>query len=458
MKPKVFSFRPFISLICVLILWSCSSEKKGLDLVPSTADYVATVNVDVILTSLGIGADGASSTPTHEAEKLLSDYAGLFSSLRRSCDLAHGLSFGDNGKRFLFFDVDNENELQSSLTSTLGLTPIKDKGYEIYPYKDGFINIATRGKQCWIFERGCLISDLESSLRKAEKSNITVYPFLAEYLGKESTFNFAGHSLPGLTGKLKDDNWLTCRVTLNGSELALECSQVDSIGKRIVTKGLTNVSPGFLNYLPSSEGMVGLAAVGIDGLEIDWEKSFAPLISLYGLQARGLLDYLIPFLGQIDGPFAIGVASTDGLDLYNPSPSQVSVAALIHMNPSGIRKALQTIRNQLSWFGNKLTTNPDGSLRLDMGDFEAYACEVDGYLAVSNYPMRRSDALEGLKNIFVGECKGGMYIKIDSMSRLAAGCPDWGITVTGQYRDDILRMTVRLTNTDSPILQSLLQL
>lgn len=450
---------PVIAALSFLVFFSsCSGDREKLDLVPSDVDAVASVDIESLLKELGVTFEDGEADLTLASEKIFSNYAPLFVELHKSCDLSDCIGYYYKGKEYLFLPVTDKNALSKNLGETLALPHSSQDGYEVYSYQDDYLTIAVDDNRCWIIEKGTTVTDIKAAIERASESNLSSLAFMGEFLSKDALLKVAVRSVPGVVDHLSGNGWFTLKGDVKNPELTIECASLDSIGNSLSPRGLANLTTDFLSYMPVSDKVTAMATVGINGLEVDWESAAAPIVALAGLRARGLLDYLLPFLGQIDGPFAVGFATGENFQLSDPSPANCKMVAMVHMQPSGINKALQTIRKQLSWFGDKLTVNSDGSLKLAMDDYSAYAASVDGYLAVSNYPLEKSAGLESLSAYLAGECKGGLYLDIHSLRTLSPDFPVWGIKVTGQYRDNVLRMTVRLIDCDTPILQTLIDL
>lgn len=441
------------------MLVACSKDKNRLEYVPAKSEFVASVDIDKLLSNLGVKFDEGEATETLASEKLLNDYLPLFVELHKSCNLSEMIAFSYKNKPYFVLEVTEMDKLKESLMSVLSCSLRADNGFDLYECPEGIVNVAVNNNICWIIEKSTTISDIKTVNDAAESENMSDNHFITEYINYPASLNIAVGAVPGYVDQFVNKGWVTCRAEFKQEEISLEISRVDSVGVKLSSKGLTNLMPSnFLNYLPSAEQICGMMAVGINGMEIDWQNSFASVINMVGVRAQGMLDYLLPFLVQIDGPVALGIALEDGMDASDLSLSSYRITGMVHMNPNGVRKALQTINSHLSWFGNRLTKSSDGSLTLDMGDYKAYAGSADNYLIVSNSPIEKSVGLESLSTTLAGECKGGLYMDIKSLRDLGPGFPEWGIKITGQYRDDILRMTLKLSNSDKPILQALLDM
>lgn len=177
--------------------------------------------------------------------------------------------------------------------------------------------------------------------------------------------------------------WGTVGINVEEKEITFEGHALKADGDIVEVNELQAINPAVLSYIPDVTNFVALAGCTP---EINWDGIIEAISTLGGVQARGVMGILSPYIKSIDGTvmIAAGASPDSSFDDYD----SWQFITMIHMPQTKVNEALSTARDMMSRYGIPFSEDKDGVMSARMTpDVSLYAGNIDGYLAVANRPF-----------------------------------------------------------------------
>ena len=294
------------------------------------------------------------------------------------------------------------------------------------------------------------IDTIEKMLTDAGKQSVSDLSAVAECLTSGNTMNIAINTKAyagsaGIPSEL-EDTWTLGNFDIAQKEITFSSTTCEADGNQMEVSGMQTINAAVLSYVPSSLNFV--AAAGFTP-EMEWSTLIETISSLGGFQARGVMEILSPYIRSIDGTAMIGAGIAEGLD-------HPQLMAMIHMPQNKINEALTTARRMIESNHVPCTIDENNMMAISLTPGETiYAGNIDGYLAVANFPFNPNQQNE-LAPLFVNK-KSAISLNIPSLRTLSPAAPVWGVSLTVENDGVTGKGRLTLTGTDGDILPTLLK-
>lgn len=438
--------------VMALALVSCRKEVALLDRIPADADFVASLNVVKIMENAGCKADGNSITLTDRAAAFVnwgSEQAPLLRGIAASgaLDLARVYMVGSFSEAPLFLTtVTDAGALEKILTEN-GYRSTKADGWDVWSSdSDG-------GPSFLMDETVVAVTDTRSTpattaaavsnrLENASKKPLSGADWMCRCLERDNTANLLVNLES--TGALVDGSALV-EINLAGPEASASVTRLDSHGKTAGdTEGFSaytrSINTDMLRYLNGFD--VAVAAFAVKG-DFPWQK-VAEMASAAAARARQAFAMILPYLQSLDGTLMIGAGPRRGLASFMMSDASDffeywDVTVAVELKEGDAQKYAAQLETIL-----KMNPIPGLSVRADGRTLVATTgADADGIPSVD------ASVLRGQNNVLAVRLPkdGGIMTGINAA---------FGVDFRCWADKDVTRVTLRLTDTDKPLLETLL--
>lgn len=375
------TIRKIVAAAMTMLLAACSGETGDLlETVPADVDYVAVTDINKVVEAFNIVVKDGKTTFPPSLTPLLDLTGGnaaaidnLWKAVDTRCVVVYGYGDGQPVVTFKILDKD-------ALLRLFGTPELDGRdGFDIGRVSGG-LTLAVKGKQGWLVRASDAAEMLSEQLKDASEEDVTVLSGVAETLNGDSPIRLAMQST--MLGMQNADEWSCVSIDLTEDAISAEMRQIDSYGNPVTTSGLQTLSTDFLRYTPPAANMC--AAIGATKAT-DWNFIFGVLGGLGGTQMNGLLQTVRPYLVKADGT----VAMAANVNPADPGAWGGQFLMMVHMPQADVDNALVDIENQMRKAGGTPHRDPrTGAVAVSGGKgLSLYASPVDGYLAVSSFPL-----------------------------------------------------------------------
>lgn len=450
-----YIFSLAVAAIALLGMTGCSHEAELTDTIPANVAAVVRIDVTELFERAGFEKKGSEVVAPDYWKDAPSEILEVFSNVSDGVDLDNVMVVQTAaGKQVITFEVKDEK----------ALTEVLEKNDKSVTKEDGYNAVSTNqfsmifnDKQGWAMEnrdvKG-IISTVKAMEDDAKKQSIAKLAGVKQFLEKDYTINIAGNTAAAMGGNSipaeLQEVWGTVGINVEEKEITFEGHALKADGDVVEVNELQAVNPAVLSYIPGATNFVALAGCTP---EINWD-GIIEAISMLGVQARGVMGILSPYIKSIDGTvmIAAGASPDSSFDDYD----SWQFITMIHMPQAKVNEALATARNMMSRYGIPFSEDKDGVMSARMTpDMSLYAGNVDGYLAVANRPFS-PNRQNGLAKNFVNK-NGGLYFDIQSLRLLNPSAPAWGINVVTEINSDNVKGAVKLNGTNDDILPTIIK-
>lgn len=435
-----------LCMTAILAITSCSrSTDELLSTVPADASTVAVVNIIDFAKKAGFTIEnGELKMPEKLANRSIdSNTLKRLAGIADAVNLDHVVAFyASSGSPILTFTVSDEDALGKALegnaqkSSTGGFT-VYSSGRDAVLVKDG---------QGWMLQSTRPTEVITRILAEAKTESMLKADGLVDFLNTAGTAR-AVIDLSQFSKELKGQ-WGCMNLKLDGPSAMAEIQLMSADGKVNELNALQPLDTDFLRYIPAEANIA--AALGASK-GVDWDGIAVGATMIPGMRVGGMLDTLMPYLKKADGTVAI--AST--VDAANLDNSGSRLFVMIHMPQQEVDAAVQQVKQRFTSMGATASQGNEGITVLSAGPSRFYLGNVDGYLALSSWPLTPTHN-NSLAPYFVNRC-AGLVMLIPSLSPLMDGAR-FGADFNVEVQKSMLTVTLRLTGTNEPFVATLLSL
>lgn len=432
-----------------MLLAACSGETGDLlETVPADVDYVAVTDINKVVEAFNIVVKDGKTTIPSSLTPLLDLIGGstatidnLWKAVDTRCVVVYG--YGDGQPVVTFKILDKEALLRLFGNSELDGRDGFDMGHV-----PGGLTLAVKGKQGWLVRASDAAEMLSEQLKDASEEDVTGLSGVAETLNGDSPIRLAMQS--AMLGMQNADEWSCVSIDMTEDAISAEMRQIDSYGNPVTTSGLQTLSTDFLRYTPPTANMC--AAIGATKAT-DWDFIFGVLGGLGGTQMNGLLQTVRPYLVKADGT----VAMAANVDPADPGAWGAQFLMMVHMPQADMDSALADIENRMREAGGTPHRDPrTGAVAVSGGKgLSLYAAPVDGYLAVSSFPLTPTQNNE--MNTYFLSRKAAIVLSLSAEEMSALGL-NGQITLSLQWESNRVMAMLQSQQPISGLLTSLLTL
>ncbi|MDE6495468.1 MAG: DUF4836 family protein [Duncaniella sp.] len=450
-----YIFSLAVAAIALLGMTGCSHEAELTDTIPANVAAVVRIDVTELFERAGFEKKGSEVVAPDYWKDAPSEILEVFSNVSDGVDLDNVIVVQTAaGRQVITFEVKDEK----------ALTEVLEKNDKSVTKEDGYNAVSTHqfsmifnDKQGWAMEnrdvKG-IISTVKAMEDDAKKQSIAKLAGIKQFLEKDYTINIAGNTAAmggnSIPAELQEV-WGTVGINVEEKEITFEGHALKADGDVVEVNELQAINPAVLSYIPGATNFVALAGCTP---EINWDGIIEAISTLGGVQARGVMGILSPYIKSIDGTvmIAAGASPDSSFDDYD----SWQFITMIHMPQAKVNEALATARNMMSRYGIPFSEDKDGVMSARMTpDISLYAGNVDGYLAVANRPFS-PNRQNGLAKNFVNK-NGGLYFDIQSLRLLNPSAPAWGINIVTEINSDNVKGAVKLNGTNDDILPTIIK-
>ncbi len=396
------------AVLVALMFASCSdSNHKLLETIPSTANFVADIDLPEVLK--GLGADISDQEITvPDSMKFLNEIFGdnasdLINNCYKAFDTDHFVFFQDSitGNSIVTMTV-RDKALVDDIFNDFPVE-VRD-GYKISTNASG-VTMMVKKNQFWALKSDHAVEEIDNILKTAKESNIGQQDGLAEFLEREGCASV----ISNIDGFGTINQWSCMSLVVKNNKVIVNSQLMTSDGEIIEFDGLQTLQTDFLRYLPSSMNFV--AAIGATR-NTDWGLLDKIISTCDNTQLVGLFDTLTPYLHSADGTVAIATT----IDTDDIMDSGANFFVMIHMPRHKINEGLNEIEQQIKNSGIKATRDAQGNINLSGQGMSFYAGEIDGYLGIATFPLTPTRDNE-FAPYFVNR-KAGIYLNLPTIPML----------------------------------------
>lgn len=450
-----YIFSLAVAAIALLGMTGCSHEAELIDTIPANVAGVARIDVSEILERAGFEEKDSKFEAPDYWKDAPAELLEVFGSMDTAIDLDDVMVVQTTaGKQIITFAIKDETVLADVLEKN-NKPVTKEDGYNTV--ETNKFSMIFNGKQGWVMEDRdvkSIISTVKAMLSDAKKQSIAKLAGIKQFLEKDYTVNIAGNTAAMTqndTPAELQDVWGTVGINVEEKQITFEGHALKADGDIVEVKELQAVNPAALSYIPGATNFVALAGCTP---QINWDGLIEAVSTLGGVQARGVMGILSPYIKSIDGTVMIAAGASpdnsfDDLDSWQ-------FITMIHMPQAKVNEALATARDMMSRYGIPFSEDKDGVMSAQLSpDMSLYAGNVDGYLAVANRPFS-PNRQNGLAKNFVNK-NGGLYFDIPSLRLLNPSAPAWGINVVAEVNPDNVKGAVKLNGSNDDILPAIIK-
>ena len=451
-----YIFSLAVAAIAMLGMTGCSHEAELTDTIPANVAAVVRIDVTELFERAGFEKKGTEVVAPDYWKDAPSEILEVFSNVAEGVDLDNVIVVQTAaGRQVITFEVKDEKALTEVLEKN-GKSVSKEDGYNTV--ETGKFSMIFNAKQGWAMENRdvkSIISTVKAMEADAKKQSIADLAGIKQFLDKDYTINIAGNTAAamGHNGTPAEllDVWGTVGINVEEKEITFEGHALKADGDIVEVNELQAINPAVLSYIPDATNFVALAGCTP---EINWDGIIEAISTLGGVQARGVMGILSPYIKSIDGTvmIAAGASPDSSFDDYD----SWQFITMIHMPQTKVNEALSTARDMMSRYGIPFSEDKDGVMSARMTpDVSLYAGNIDGYLAVANRPFS-PNRQNGLAKDFVNK-NGGLYFDIPSMRLLNPSAPAWGSNIGAEVNTDNVKGAVKLNGTNDDILPAIIK-
>lgn len=463
MNLRHLSLLALMALLMGLATVSCSRQGELLDTVPADVSAVATVDFKklceasgITFTSEGIKADDKINGGVRgDLREMLDRMARLDS--EGVADFSRvAVAVAGDGAQYVTFAISDYGKLKEQAGEWLEWQPDAD-GYHVADVGDGCTFLCS-SSQAWLVNdvRGSATKALEGLLKRAGEMPVTKLDGVMQALSRENIANIAVASgfITFATDKksdteipAQDKEWNVASLNTGAdNSLVAEWETMQSTGRTVKVKGMQNINPALLAYVPEDYSVT--FAAGLTP-EFNWKPLEQLALAVGGFQAGAFMAVVNPFLESINGSVLIAAKPLSEYALAEGDPSDWDFIVMAHMPQDKINSLMTMIATMMSTAGIAPSVNEDGMMVVPQYGKNLYIGNVDGYLGISTKEFDNSRN-NSLAPTFVNK----------DMAFATAFPMDGGVTI-----DASVSMTsgkgqakFKVNGTDSPTLMYLLSI
>lgn len=446
-----------LTAVLVGLMSSCSKRVDILDTIPADVTMVATVNADKFCSAVGVTLNGDGEVEVVEPMRgVLRGDTKMFDVLARLkadgvMDIENIVVAvdGDN-VTYATMIVDDMDKFNEATGESVEWNEATD-GYRTARF--GIGTLLAKDNQIWLVKGARdAIKAVDGLVKSARDMPVSKIDGVAEALSRDNMVNVAVTAgFASLTKGDKDDagqekGWNVASLKEGDDKsLVLDWEMISSTD---VTRGLQNINPALLAYVPENFNMV--MAAGLTP-EFDWEPLRKLVMLAGGFQTAAFMSVVNPYLESIDGTVLMAAAPSSPELFKDGDVSDWDFIVMAHMPQDKINSLMGMIRNMMSTAGMSPTMTADGLMAIPQYGKTMYIGNVDGYLGISTigFDNTRNNPLA---SIFANKDVAGC-LSLEPYSAYVPGAPEGtGLMLSVSMDNGKGSMNLKANGTQYPVL------
>ncbi|MCM1484483.1 MAG: hypothetical protein NC043_09110 [Muribaculaceae bacterium] len=442
---KLFMRLLFAAMAAVICVGCAHDSDELLATVPADASGVAVINVRDFASKSGVEVkDGQLTLPEGvSARGFAPEVMERLAKVAQGVNLDHVVIFeASSDSPILTFAVTDKDALIEAIADDY--THSDNNGYDVYT--SGREAILLKDGQGWMLKSTRPVEIVTGVLAEAKTASMLKHTGVVDFLNTSGTAR-AAVDASQFSKDLKDQ-WGCFNLKVSNESISADMQIMSSDGKVRDIASLQTLSTDFLRYVSSEANVV--AAVGATK-GMDWDGIAMSAAMLPGMRIGGMIDTLLPYLKKADGTVAIA--------------SEVNPAALdkagqhfmvmIHMPQPDVEAAVAEVRSRFTSMGAEAHAAENGVTVLSAGPSRFYLGNVDGYLALSSWPLTPTYS-NSLNPYFLSR-KGAVAVLLPTLAPLMDSA-NFGVNFDVEVQTSMVTATLKLTGTDTPIIPAIMSL
>lgn len=386
-----------LSLVAAMLglMTACSKKAELLDTVPASSAMVTTVDLKAICERSGLEftAEGIKASPETSGKldgniKAALDKLAMLDA-KGVADLST-IVVGQDTKEgaFLTFSITDFERFKLIVEDAVTWS---DDADGMHCGSLNRIPVAANDHQVWMLmnTNGSATGIVKKLLEQADEMPVSKLEGIAQSLYRDNLINTAVvNGLDPFNAKSESDvpvpekvwNVAALNTSADSKSIVLEWEQMASTGEMQKFKGLKNINPAVLAYVP--EGFTVTFGAGLTN-DFDWKPIETVITMLGGFQAGAFMAVVKPYLESIDGTVLIAARPSDPDNLDSNDPSDWDFILLAHMPQDKINQLTSTVSSMMSTAGITPKAAGEGLISVPQYGKEMTIGNVDGYLGIS---------------------------------------------------------------------------
>lgn len=452
-----------LTAVVVGLTTSCSKRGEILDTIPADVTMVATVNADKLCSAMGVTlkADGTA--------EIAAPVQGVIGSQAKVLDeLAALKAEGVVDIENIVVAIDGDNVTYvTTLVSDMDKVVEKTQDYVGWNEGSNGYKIGRGGSATLLAKNGQIwavsgardaIKAVEGMVKGAKEMSVGSLDGVAEALARDNMANVAvaaGFATLTTSGKsnteiaVQDKEWNIASLQEGAdNSLVLDWEMMQSTGRTVKPKGMQNINPALLAYVPGNFNVA--FAAGLTG-EFDWEPLRKLVMLAGGFQTAAFMSVVNPYLESIDGTVLMAAAPSSPELLTGGDASDWDFIVMAHMPQDKINSLTAMIRNMMSTAGMTPSVTENGLLAVPQYGKTMYIGNVDGYLGISTvgFDNTRNNPLAPT---FVNKDMAASLTLEPLSAYMPVATGDAGLVLTASMDNGKGSFKVKATGTQSPLL------
>ena len=468
MKLKRLSLPMLAVVLLGVLAVSCSKERKLLDAIPSTVEQAGVIRLKTALEQAGCKYEnGQAVYPSGiEATERLAAIVEAVGKLDEAgiCNPDEtAWTVGDKQMLVMTMLVSDKAKFKDV---TAGTIEWSDETGDYSCGVAGGMSVLLDSKQVWFVDASPsdAVGIVESMSKDAEKSSLASMTGIAQLLESDNLLNVVVRQDFAADAKKKKDKkeakgenpdlettWATFTSNVKDNKLVGSSSFIKADGKPVAFKGLKEMNPAVLAYVPESFNVA--FGLGVSP-EFDWSIVTKAVGAVGGFQTQAMLSVITPYLQSIDGTIFLAAGPANSEAYTDLDPGNWHFVMMVSLPQKKINDIMGMVRSSLFMAGVSPKEYKDGVMIVPQYGMNLYMGNVDGYLAVSNMPFE-PNRQNGLAPVFNGK-NGALYVDLPTLKEFGYMLPDFGVKLSVQVNSDNSTMELGLNGSDRPILEAIL--
>ncbi|MDE5665683.1 MAG: hypothetical protein K2I31_07100, partial [Duncaniella sp.] len=463
MKFKRFMLPMLAVVLLGVLAVSCSKERKLLDAIPSTVEQAGVIRLKTAFENAGCKYDdGKAVYPSGiEAPERLSAIVEAVWKLDESgiCNPDEtAWVVGDKMRLVMTMLVSDKSKFKEI---TAGTIEWSDETGDYSCGVAGGMSVLLDDNRVWFVdaEPSDAVDVVTSMSKEAEKSSLASMTGIVQLLESDNLLNVVVRQDFDKDAKKKKDKkgakgenpelestWATFTCNVKDNRLVGSSSFIEADGTPLVFKGLKEINPAVLAYVPENFNLAFGLGVSPD---FDWSIVTKAVGTLGGFQTQAMLSAVTPYLQSIDGTIFLAAGPANSEAYTDLDPGNWHFVMMVSLPQKKINDIMGMMRSSLFMAGVSPKEYKDGVMVIPQYGMNLYMGNVDGYFAVSNMPFE-SDRQNSLAPIFNGK-NGALCVDLPTLKEFGYMLPDFGVKFSMQVNNDNATMELGLNGSDRPI-------
>lgn len=447
---------------------SCSKERKLLDAIPSTVEQAGVIRLKTAFENAGCKYDdGKAVYPSGiEAPERLSAIVEAVWKLDESgiCNPDEtAWVVGDKMRLVMTMLVSDKSKFKEITAGTIEWSD-ETGGYSCGVA--GGMSVLLDDDRVWFVdaEPSDAVDVVTSMSKEAEKSSLASMTGIVQLLESDNLLNVVVRQDFDTDAKKKKDKkgakgenpelestWATFTCNVKDNRIVGSSSFIEADGTPLAFKGLKEINPAVLAYVPENFNFAFGLGVSPD---FDWSIVTKAVGTLGGFQTQAMLSAVTPYLQSIDGTIFLAAGPANSEAYTDLDPGNWHFVMMVSLPQKKINDIMGMMRSSLFMAGVSPKEYKDGVMVIPQYGMNLYMGNVDGYFAVSNMPFE-SDRQNSLAPIFNGK-NGALCVDLPTLKEFGYMLPDFGVKFSMQVNNDNATMELGLNGSDRPILEAIL--